>query len=321
MTVFDSMVRIALSAISPQGHRGRLTTFIFHRVLSEPDPLFPSQVDLEQFEKIVAWIKEWFQLISLDEAIDHLESCTLPSRAACITFDDGYADNATNALPILIQHGAPATFFIATGFLNGGRMWNDSIIEAVRRSRRPRIQIPSIGISALPIGTVDEKREAIDRLIGLIKYRDISERENLATVVGDVADVQLPEDLMMDTGQVRLLHESGMTIGAHTVDHPILSLCDAEHAKRQISDSREYLEKLTGEKINLFAYPNGKPNVDYLPEQARLVEDLGFRAAVSTAPGTSRAGDDLFQLRRFTPWERSRHRFAARLVQNTLRRN
>ena len=124
---------------------------------------------------------------------------------------------------------------------------------------------------------------------------------------------------MMNDAGVRELHESGMGIGAHTVDHPILRLCNEGETIRQVSESREYLEALIGDDVRLFAYPNGKPGTDYRPEQARLVEKLGFKAAVSTASGASSKRDDLFQLRRFTPWDSSRHRFAARLALNLRR--
>ncbi len=274
-----------------------------------------------RFDEILSWVTQWFHVLPLAEAVERLERQSLPARSACITFDDGYADNATNALPILDSHDVPATFFVATGYLNGGRMWNDTIIEAIRGTSEAELQLDNIGAGVLPTGCTAEKRQTIERLISLIKYRSIRERDEIAAVVAGVSRSRLPDDLMMSDGQVRQLQDAGMTIGAHTVDHPILSLCDPAEAKRQIGDSRDHLQELTGEKVTLFAYPNGKPGKDYLPEQTRLVKELGFRAAVSTAPGASRAGDDLYQLRRFTPWDRSRHRFVARLALNLTRRD
>lgn len=317
----DYLIRALLGRLSPAGPSGHLSILIFHRVLSEPDPLFPGELDEVRFGEIIAWINQWFQVLSLEEAVDCLARQSLPARAACITFDDGYADNATNALPILKRHEVPATFFIASGYLNGGRMWNDTIIEAVRGTQKPELALSAIGAGVLPVASVAAKRQAIERLIGLIKYRDPGERDELAAVVADQSGSDLPHDLMMSDTQVRELHEAGMSVGAHTVDHPILRLCDTAEATRQINGSRDYLEELIGDKVTLFAYPNGKPGMDYRPDQARLLEKLGFQAAVSTAPGASHAGDDLFQLRRFTPWDRSRHRFAGRLALNLRRRD
>ncbi len=73
----------------------------------------------------MGWVKTWFNVMPLDAAVNALKKRNLPARAMAITFDDGYADNQVTALPILKQHGLSATFFIATGYLDGGRMWNE----------------------------------------------------------------------------------------------------------------------------------------------------------------------------------------------------
>jgi peptidoglycan/xylan/chitin deacetylase (PgdA/CDA1 family) len=122
---------------------------------------------------------------------------------------------------------------------------------------------------------------------------------------------------MMTGEQVRSLRRAGMQIGAHTVSHPILAKLDANQAADEIGRSREVLEGLLGEKVGMFAYPNGKPGTDYLPDvHPRLVRELGFDAAVSTRWAAARRGEDAFQIPRFTPWDRGRTRFGLRLVKN-----
>ena len=110
------MIRTAAHLLSPGGARARLSVLIFHRVFAQPDPLAPSEPDLPRFEHLLRWVSRWFQVLPLDEAVARLAAGTLPPRAAAITFDDGYADNAEVALPALQRAGLPATFFIATGF-------------------------------------------------------------------------------------------------------------------------------------------------------------------------------------------------------------
>src|SRR5438067_10198380 len=112
---------VALGSVSQ-----RLSILVFHRVLPQQDPLFPDEMDAQRFDKLLALLKSCFNVVSLRDGIDGLRRGKLPSRAVCITFDDGYADNAEIALPILQRHGMPATFFVATGFLDGGRMFNDT---------------------------------------------------------------------------------------------------------------------------------------------------------------------------------------------------
>jgi peptidoglycan/xylan/chitin deacetylase (PgdA/CDA1 family) len=316
MMFYDPLIRALMGHLSPAGKHARLSILIFHRVHAKPDPLFPGEVDTNQFAAVVSWLTQWFNLLPLHDAATRLANQTLPARAACITFDDGYLDNFTNALPILQEYNAPATFFIATGYLNGGRMWNDTVIEAVRNTSLPILDLTDIGAGVVPVGTIDEKRKAINELLGLLKYRESTERDQLVTAVAKRSRAALPDDLMLNDTQVRQLYDAGMGVGAHTVDHPILRLCDESEARRQIAESRDYLEALIGDQVSLFAYPNGKLNVDYKASQAKLVRKLGFLAAVSTEPGAARTGDDMHQLQRFTPWDRRRHRYALRLMSN-----
>jgi hypothetical protein len=118
---------------SPAGASARLSIFIFHRVLPAADPLLPFEPSVEQFDWMVRLISRNFNVLPLSAAARRLQAGTLPTAAAAITFDDGYADNFEVAWPILAHYGIPATFFIATAFLDGGRMWNDEVIEAFRK--------------------------------------------------------------------------------------------------------------------------------------------------------------------------------------------
>jgi len=310
------MIRLLLGGLSPSGKNGRFSIFIFHRVLSKPDLLFPDEPDTSRFNQILSWIKQWFNVVPLDVGIDKLKAGTLPSRAAAITFDDGYADNYTNALPILKQHGLSATFFIATGFLDGGRMWNDIIIESIRASHSSILDLSHLGLEKPAIGSVDEKKLAITKLITALKYRPGNERVTMANQIAEVAKIPLPTDLMMTSLQVIAMQAAGMKIGAHTVSHPILSKTELTTAKQEIAESKIQLEKLLGNEVSLFAYPNGKKFNDYLPEHADLVRELGFKAAVSTQWGASDTNTDLFNIPRFTPWDKSKIRFGLRLVEN-----
>jgi len=298
MTMLKPLFQLA----SPAGARARLSVLIFHRVLPEPDPLFPDEMDARRFDELCGWLKNWFNVLPLDQAAAQLKAGTLPARAACITFDDGYADNCHVAMPILQRHSLTATFFIATGFLDGGRMWNDTIIETVRRRA--------------DLSTNADREAAITTLINQIKYLPVAERVATTEALAQKAQVQLPTNLMMTSADVKAMRQAGMQIGAHTVSHPILARLSRAEAAKEIGDSKRYLEELLGERISLFAYPNGKPGEDYSPESVDVVRSLGFDAAVSTQWGASRFGDDLLQIKRFTPWDKTRWRFGVRLLRN-----
>ena len=130
----------------------------------------------------------------------------------------------------------------------------------------------------------------------------------------------MPNDLMMTSAQVKTMHQFGMQIGAHTVSHPILARLSDAQAGVEILDSKNILEQLLGERVGLFAYPNGKPDEDYTSRSVAIVRDMGFDAAVTTQWGVCRSGDDLFQIPRFTPWDTSKLRFGARMLTNLRRR-
>ncbi len=312
----DFTLKIPGTLLSPAGLSARLSILIYHRVLAQPDPLFPSEVDSARFDLQMQRVSGIFTVLPLTEAVERLKSGTLPARAACITFDDGYADNAEIALPILEKHRIPATFFIATGYLNGGIMFNDSIIESVRMAKGNSLDLSSIGLTAFPIATIAEKRAAIENILSCLKYKPLEQRQALVDAVSDLAAVEPPRNLMMKSEQVKLLCDSGMEIGGHTVTHPILASIDNKAAADEIGNGKQYLEELTGKPVRNFAYPNGKPETDYLAAHVKIVKQLGFDAAVSTAKGVATQDSDLFQLPRFTPWDKSPLRFSLRLLGN-----
>lgn len=310
--------------MSPAGSAARLNTFIFHRVLTEPDPLFPTELDARRFDHLMGCLARWFQVLPLEEAVRRLAEGTLPSRAATITFDDGYADNWTNAAPILKRHCLHATFFIATGFLDGGRMWNDSLIEAIRRSPFDRLVVQDLGpelagLAELDLGSWASKRQAVDQLIAKVKYLGPARRLELVGAIVQRSGASMPDDLMLTSEQLQELHQSGMGIGAHTVNHPILAQLPDEEAEAEMHGSKHALELLLDTRIGLFAYPNGKPGEDYSSRSVEIARRVGFDAAVATSWGVAHGGTDLFQIPRYTPWNLESWKVGARLLQNLKR--
>lgn len=302
--------------LSPGGDRAHLSILIFHRVLSQRDPIFPGEQDVRRFDQVLSWVGRWFQVLQLDQAVSRLGAGTLPARAAAITFDDGYADNATNALPILQRHGMVATFFIATSFLDGGRMWNDTVIESVRAFRGAVLDLSDAGLGTYGVASYDQRCIAIEALLGQIKYLEPAARGAAVAFVQRAAGGVLPNDLMMTAKQVLQLRQAGMQIGAHTCSHPILASQSDRDALDEIKGSKAILESLLQEPVALFAYPNGKPGKDYLAKHVLMVRDAGFVAAVSTAQGVSSAATDPFQLPRFSPWDAGRLGYGIRMLSN-----
>ena len=312
-------MRPLLSMLSPGGLDGRLSILIFHRVLARRDPLFPGEVDVVRFDAICAWLKAWFNVLPLGDAVKRWRDRRLPSRAAAITFDDGYADNHDVALPVLRRHGLTATFFIATGFLDGGVMWNDEVIDAVRNTRRACLDLRDIDgahLGILALGSDEARRSAIAKVLQAVKHLTVDGRRAAVAEVCERADATAYRGEMMSSQQVLALHRAGMQVGAHTVTHPILAGLEAASARAEMQQGRRQLESLLQDRVGLFAYPNGRPGLDYSVETVALARAVGFDAALTTSWGATGPATDPFQMPRFTPWNPGRWGFGLRLARN-----
>ena len=316
--LLSTLFRSLLGILSPGGRRARLQILIYHQVHQAPDPLRPEVLDAKMFDWQMSLLAHHFTVLPLEEAIQRLRDGTLPARAACITFDDGYRDNIEVALPILLQYSLPATFFIATGFLNGGIMWHDSVIEAVRSYKGDLLDLSdSLGQRFLT-ETIYEKRRTIRRLVQLLKGFAPDVRDKEVDHIVKICSGSIPQNLMMTTNQVQQLLVNGMAVGCHTSKHPVFTTVSNETVQQEIRDGRAELEKITGQPVKLFAYPNGKPVQDYVADHVSLVREFGFDAAVSTASGVAGRSCDYWQLPRFTPWDKTPERFLSRLLLNCV---
>ncbi len=300
------------SLLSPTGLRARLSIFVFHRVLPAFDPMRPNEPNAGRFEAIVRFIRRAYTPMTLGAAAAALRDGRLPPAAACITFDDGYADNAELAVPILERHGVPATFFIATGYLGGGIMWNDVVIEAIRVADAGSFDLADHGLGCHALADARSRCAVAAALLLAIKYLSPQARDAAAALIAERAGFGKSPALMMSRQQLLAMHRAGMEVGAHTHTHPILESVSDQQAEAEITRSKLELESILGQSIAVFAYPNGRPGRDYSARHVAMVSRAGFDAAVSTEMGIATSSSDALQLPRFTPWDRGMARFALR---------
>jgi peptidoglycan/xylan/chitin deacetylase (PgdA/CDA1 family) len=305
---------------SPGGAGGNLTVLFFHRVFATRDALMTGEPTAESFERMLGWLKSQFRMLPLDEAVRLRAENRLPAGSAALSFDDGYRDNFEVAAPILQRHGVPATFFIASGFLDGGLMWSDGVAEAIRHAKADTLDVPELALQGLPLHDWPARGAAVAMLLQRLKYLPFAERDQAVQAVERACGTERPRDLMMSSEQVRGLARQGFGIGGHTCHHPILmALPDAE-AEREITQGRAQLQACIDAPVPLFAYPNGRAGKDYDDRHRAMVQRAGFAAGFSTEPGVCHAGSDPWALPRFTPWDRSEYRFRLRLLQNQWNR-
>lgn len=304
------MIRLLLNSAS-KGQK--LSILIYHQVVQEEEfrkAFDPSQ---REFDRQMGLISKYFHPMGLIEAINALRNGTLPERAIAVTFDDGYANNYHTALPILQKHGIPATFFIASEFLNGGIMWNDAVLETFMRSHGG-LDLQEANLGRFPPAKGEERLKQAQEVLNLLKRLPFEERtEKVAEITRSRA---LPDNLMMTDDHVRKLHDAGMEIGGHTLSHPILTRVSLDEAYKQIIQNKQQLERIIGAPLRSFAYPNGRPDQDYNKKITELVSQAGYEIAVTTSAGVSTRDTPVLELPRYTPWRRKPRGFLTQMLTN-----
>ena len=314
-----ALISLIGRAASPGGESGKLTVLTYHRVPLRHDPLLhEDQIDAACFEAHMATISQDFKVMPLGEAIALLRENRLPPKAVAITFDDGYFDNHAVALPILQRHGLTATFFICSGYLDDGLMFNDLITEAVRQTALGQIDLGWLKLGQRTL-TPATRRQLANDLTAQTKYMPPQERQETCLRIWRTLcpGARMPR-VMMTPEQVLDLSRQGMAIEGHTHTHPILTQTAIEHARKDIELNIAALSDITGARPRLFAYPNGRPGLDFTAEHMTLVKDLGFDAAVSTHWGTATRHSELFSLPRLAPWPQSGTNLAFQIVRCAL---
>lgn len=264
---------------------------MYHRVLERPDPLQGELHLARVLDTQFRTLRQFFKVLPLDEAAEMLMAGKLPPRAICITFDDGYRDNHDLALPLLQRHGLTATFYVASAYLNGGVIFHDVLIETIRQAPTGILDLGIQGLQRLPISDMRSRVAAAQHLMGAMKYLPPHERQQLSDRLLDTLGVHAPRSLMMSDAQVRAMARHGMSIGGHTAHHVILSKLSPQDALEEIVSNQQTLSSLVDKPLRSFAYPNGKPGIDYDSGHVALVRELGYDNAVSThsAVGTQHA--------------------------------
>ena len=294
-----------------------LLILTFHRVLKFPDDVI-GDVCEEMFEMKLQVLSKYFNLLKVSEAIELLKQDSLPPRAACITFDDGYLDNHDTALPLLKKWAVPATFFVATGYLHGKNMWNDVVLDAFRFTSITECDLSELGIKKFDLSTAQLRKQAAYAILNEWKYKPINERDDNAHKLLNLLDVKSTKRLMMSEKEVRNLADEGMEIGAHTVSHPILRSISNEDAKSEIYESKRTLEKIIDKPITSFAFPNGRMKQDYSNEHVEIIEQLGFENAVTTNWGKVDNNSNQFELPRIAFNETQSWKFGLKMVKAYL---
>jgi peptidoglycan/xylan/chitin deacetylase (PgdA/CDA1 family) len=282
--------------------RNGAVVLTFHRILAEDAvaqtaSLSGIVVREATFESLLWHVKECYSVLDLANGgpQDSRESIQV-----AITFDDGWEDTFSTALPIARRFHVPFTIFVCPELMDKPvPFWPERIVALIRSAENSTNAmklvyraLTSAGHSDWASSVAEGNGDRASDLIERLKSLPGEERDGLlrALLSCEVPPKDYPNgtvDRTMSWSQLAQLHQAGVSIGSHTNRHEILTRIPMAQVEQEVSESRAALEGHL-EHCSLFSYPNG----DVSPEVRDIVGQCGFKLAFINSPGVWRASGD-----------------------------
>lgn len=265
-----------------------LRVLTYHRigdVRTQPG-LYPRiTVSPTAFAEQMRYLATRYHVLGMPELLEIYHSGkTLPPRAALITFDDAYTDFAQYAWPILRQYRVPVTLFVPTGFPDQPQrvFWWDWLYQAVTMTtRRDALQVAT---ALIPLATATQRERAFSQIRDHLK--SLPHEQAMAAVeqiCGELGIARPPHEVL-SWQMLRQLAAEGVTMGAHTQNHPLMNRISPAQMQREAVGSLHDLEREIGSALPIFAYPSGGVNA----EAVQVLAESGFALAFGTQRGINK---------------------------------
>ena len=281
-----------------------VSIYTYHHIAEHhPDYQFdPGVADASpsQFRRQLETLLRWANPISLDDLLAALDGKELPANPVMITFDDGYASNFHTALPILSALGVPATFFIATKFIDERRLfWWETLAWTLKQTKRTTLQLPTISgdtvVDQLAQRTFSTQSPTVLRdLTDLVKNTAHMNIDVFVQAITKAADLewtptierQLANEVLLTWDQLRLMIGKGMAVGSHTHSHRVLQTVPLDELHQELAGSKAILQRELGREIHAIAYPVGRRiHKGHAVRDALL--QAGYRVGFTNASGVN----------------------------------
>lgn len=313
---------------------------MYHRVAEAPSDPWGLCVTPAHFAEQLAVLRARALPMRASEFAAQWAVGATTARSVAVTFDDGYADNLHEAKPILQRYEVPATCFVTTGYLGQPMYWWD---ELERRLLHPgrlpctlRLESASYRGQWDLNGAAWYGEDAFRRFRGWKGWekaptlrhqifaslhaacRPMMEPERrrildqIRAAASKAADIPAAWRPLTEHELVTLGADGLVEIGAHTITHPVLSVCPSDAARKEVAGSRRALERILGRPVTSFAFPYGGPE-DFSSETVRIVQEAGFHCAFSTTPGVVGPTAERFRLPRIQVEDWTGEEFSKRL--------
>lgn len=273
---------------------------LYHRVtVLDSDPQLLA-VTPDNFREQMTFLKSNFPVLRFED-----EWSDVKEPSVVVTFDDGYADNALEALPILEEVEVPATFFVSTGSIEGEReFWWDEI-ERIILGKGPFpksfILVDSFYGREWLTTDISQRHEMYQDMYLLMKKIENSRKKDWLRQLRDwtiVKEEGRETHRAMTIAELCKLDQSQLaTVGAHTITHSQLSALSPQQQREEIFGSKKQLESWVGHEVKVFSYPFGAKS-DYNRESVRICKEAGFSKAISNFSGQVHRWTDPYQIPR-----------------------
>jgi peptidoglycan/xylan/chitin deacetylase (PgdA/CDA1 family) len=232
-------------------------------------------------------------IVTMDEVRRRLLERDFDRKFAALTFDDAYLDNLEYALPVLKKHSAPFALYVATSFPDRlGELWWVSLERVIAKTGRVIIEMDG-ATRYFDVPDTEAKLSAFNEIYWWL--RSLDSEEKLRKIVQDlcarygVDPKGACRDFCMDWKAIaKMAADPLCTIGAHTINHPILRKWSAEKVRMEMQYSMKVIEDALGKKPEHFAYPFGDATAADVRE-FKIAEEAGFKTAVTTRPDVLRS--------------------------------
>ncbi|MDP8217552.1 MAG: polysaccharide deacetylase family protein [Candidatus Theseobacter exili] len=288
-----SFIKLVRSLQSP-----RLTVLAYHRVLdleSASQDIYKLNVtDLALFKSHMDYIHKNFNAVSIEDILLWLNNKQdLPERPVLISFDDGYRDNLTCALPVLQEMNLPAIIFLTTDYIgNTFPFYCDISAWCFHHTKINDIYLPLIGRCAWT--SKSSRINVLNEWLKKLKTVDNDMKNIAMEQLPEILGLNLPpktfDELILTWDNVKTLISSGISIGSHTQSHAILTRVSEEQAYKEITNSKTCIEEKTGYKISCFAYPNGMQS-DFSSKTHNMLRSAGYEAAFTLLHGPAKLSE------------------------------
>lgn len=302
------IVNLILLFVLKKKENTPLVIIIYHRVVQNLNNEINDELSINHplvnFRNEMKFIKKWFKIVSLDEAVTNImKNKYLMEPTLAVTFDDGYVDNYTLAFPILKELNIPATIFLSTGLIGSKEIvWVDKIGQAFLRTKEKQLSLNScINGTVFNLKNMYFKRKSFNMIAKKLKELDYSDRMRLTDEILNKLGIFKGLCLrMLNWEEVREMADYNITLGAHSMTHPILSKMPFELAKREILESKLAIENVLETTVKHFAFPNGRME-DFSQELKQYCQEIGFESVSTTVYGHNQVDSDVYALKRLAP--------------------